>query len=320
MYIRRLIIVAIATCVISFLTGWVFDYQFKKRWSVIFFEKSDELIKGHNNYDIIFLGNSRVHFGINPYYVDSVTKLNSYNFGTGGADAQDIRLSSLVYLQHHKPPKLVIISLDKASLGKKDILKTRFHYLFYLENDTISKYMKLAGFPTPLIKALPFIKYSFFDEYNRTSIFVKGTPFPVFAHNIYKGFMNPHQYTRSKAADNLYNINAGSNNLWEPSIIYLRNTIAALQQAGSTVVFISPPEKNHSLNRESTLKHNTDSIINIIAQAYHIRYFHFEKTFDDREEYFVDDIHLNEPGTKIYSIQLADSIKNIYPYLKKASY
>lgn len=320
MYIKRLLIIAIATFPVSFLTGWVFDAHFKKRWSAVYFEKMDELIKGRNNYDIIFLGNSRVHFGINPYYVDSVTNLNSYNFGNGGADAQDILLTSHVYLQQHKPPKLVIISLDKASLGKKDILKTRFQYLFYLENDTIRKYMRLAGFPTPLIKALPFTKYSFFDEYNRTSIFVKGNPFPIFAHNIYKGFMNPHQYIKGKAADNLYNTTPGLNSLWEPSIVYLRNTIVSLQHAGSTVILVSPPEKRNSLNRESSLKNNTDSIINIIAQAYHVRYLHFESTFENREEYFVDDIHLNEPGTKIYSMLLADSIKKIYPYVKNTSH
>ena len=101
MYLKRLLIVSIITCTVAYLTGWFFDHMYRKRWSTLFFEKTEALIRSKTNYDIILLGNSKVHFGINPYYVDSVTKLNSYNFGYGGSDMQDIMLTTNVYLQNH---------------------------------------------------------------------------------------------------------------------------------------------------------------------------------------------------------------------------
>ncbi len=310
MYIKRLLIISVIAFLVAYSTGIVLDHLYKKRWSVLFFEKTDELIKNKHSYDVIFLGNSRVHFGINPYYIDSVTKLNSYNFGTGGADAEDIMLTTKLYLMQHPAPKLAVLSLDMGGLTINETLKTRFHYLFYLENDTMNKYMNQAGFLTTLIRTLPFTKYAFFDEYNRTSLFVKGKQFPLFGHNIYKGFLNIHEDINSKAAD-IYNSGTGADSLWKPSIIYLKNAVKALQDKGTIVVFISAPEKNESERRRTGFRKTADSVFTSISNEYHIKYLHFENETTYKDEYFVDDIHLNEPGTKIYSKQLADSIIRI---------
>ena len=319
MYLKRLAIVCIITGIAAYTAGRLFDHIYKKRWSTLFFDKADALIKDSSYYDIIFLGNSRVHFGINPFYVDSVTKLNSYNFGYGGSDMQDIMLTSNVYLQHHRAPKLVVFSLDMGGLTKNEALKTRFRYLFYLDNDTISKHMNQAGFLTSLMKIFPFTKYSFFDEYNRTSLFVKGRPYPMFDHNNYKGFFNIHQHTNSHAGD-LYNNQTDSDSLWEPAVAYFRNTITALQQKGTMILLVSPPEKRTSANRGTAFKKTADSIFTSISNEYHLKYLHFENDPLYIDDYFVDDIHLNEPGTRIYSVQLADSIKSTYHYAKLRPY
>lgn len=312
MYIKKLLIVFIIILLAAYSTGFILDMQYKKRWAVLFFDKSEELIKGNKNYDVIFLGNSRVHFGINPYYVDSATKLNSYNFGNGGADAEDILLSANVYLQKHPAPKLVFISLDKGALLKNEILQSRFHYLFYLNNDTMSKYMNKAGFLTTLIKVFPFTKYSFFDEYNRTSLFIKGKPYPRFDHNIHKGFINIHQDINSKVAG-LYNEKEGQYEISEPAIDHFRKTVSMLQKKGSKVVFISPPEKHYSVRKDKAFSLHADSVFMSIEQEFKLTHLHFENNDLFSDAYFVDDIHLNEPGTKIYSLLLADAIKSIYP-------
>jgi hypothetical protein len=317
MYLKRILIVCCITWLVACLTGVLFDNMYKKRWFQLYFVKTDELTKGNNNYDIIFLGNSRVHFGINPYYIDSVTRLNSYNFGTGGADAEDILLTSDVYLQKHVAPKLVVLSLDAGMLFENTILKTRFHYLFYLQNNTINKHMQRAGFPTSLIKIFPFVKYSFFDEYNRTSLFVKGKPFPVFEHNIYRGFLNIHQYTNIKVSG-LYNNETRALKVWDTAVAYLQQTVMELQKKGCEVLFVVPPEKKFSPNRKEPVTKIADSIFNNIAKKNQLQIVRFDNNPIFTDDYFVDDIHLNEPGTRIYSKQLADSIAKLYPNIKQA--
>jgi hypothetical protein len=311
MYLKRLFLVAMVTCILAYATGLLLDYDFKKRWADLWFQKTDELLKTNTNYDIIFLGNSRMHFGINPFYIDSVTKLNSYNFGTGGADAQEIMMITSIYLQKHPTPSLTIISLDPGILAESEILKTRFQYLFYLNNDTINQYMSHAGFLTSMINIFPFTKYSFFDEYHRTSLFVKGNPYPVFDHNIYKGFLNIHQHINSKLP-NPFNVDTAAKKLSGTSIMYFRKTVTALQQKGSKVILVWAPLRSSARNKYSQTKKSSDSLFNHIANEFHLKQFHFENDALYLDQFFVDDIHLNEPGTRIFSLNLADSIKSIY--------
>lgn len=310
MFIKRLFIVIIIIWGVAYGTGMLFDHLYKKRWSTLFFEKTNSLIKDSTSYDIIYLGNSRVHFGINPYYVDSITKRNSYNFANGGADALDIMLTAQVYLQYHAAPNIAVVSVDMGALTPNESLKTCFHYLFYLENDTINKYMRQAGFPTALINIFPFTKYSFFDEYNRTSIFVTGKPYPEFDHNIYKGFMNIHQAKNSKAEE-VFDLRSFNDQLWDTAITYIRNTVSALQQKGTTVIFVFPPEKMNSRFKTMPFRKTADSIYAGIANEFKIKQFHFEDSPLFTDDYFTDELHLNEPGSRIYSIALADSIKTL---------
>ncbi|MEO8772229.1 MAG: hypothetical protein ABI402_19175 [Ferruginibacter sp.] len=304
---KRLTIVILISSSIAYATGMFFDHLYKKRWSTLFFDKTNALIKDNTNFDIIYLGNSRVHFGINPYYIDSITKLNSYNFANGGADALDIMLTSNIYLQFHPAPRIAIISLDMGALTPNESLKTCFSYLFYLENDSINKYMQQAGFPTSLIKLFPFTKYCFFDEYNRTSLFVKGKPYPAFDHNIYKGFINVYKEKNSKPAA-IFNLRSFNDQLWDTAITYIRNTVTTLQSQGTNVIFISPPERMDSRFKKMDFRKTTDSIYTSIANEFHLTHFHFENAPFYTNDYFIDELHLNEPGSRMYSIQLADSI------------
>ena len=175
--------------------------------------------------------------------------------------------------------------------------------------------MKEAGFKTSFIKFFPFMKYSFMDEYNRTSLFIKGKKYPVFGRNFYKGFLNIHQSTDTNAAG-FYNIIKDPNLLWDTAVVNFRMIVEALQHAGVMVVFVNPPERKLSANRQNPFSKTADSIFKRIADDYHLKHFHFEDVqYSDR--YFVDDIHLNEPGTRIYSLQLADSITAIFPQTKQ---
>ena len=180
---------------------------------------------------------------------------------------RDIMITTTMYLQHHKPPELVIISLDPGMLAENKIIQSRYHYLFYLNNDTVSKYMKQTGFLTSLIKIFPLTKYSFFDEYNRTSLFVKGKPYPVFDHNIYKGFLNIHQITNSKLP-NLYNTDTLSKAISHTAIQYLKTTITLLQLKGSKIIFVRPPVRSSARNKKTDITISSDSIFNQLTNYF----------------------------------------------------
>jgi len=93
-----------------------------------------------------------------------------------------------------------------------------------------------------------------------------------------------------------------------------------LKKKGCEVLFVSPPERALSPNRKEPVTKIADSIFTTIAKKNKLQMVRFENNTIFTDDYFVDDIHLNEPGTRIYSTQLADSIARLYPNIKQAAH
>jgi len=307
----RIILPFILAMVLSIVIGHWFDARYKKRWDILFFQKTDELIKKHDSYDVVLLGNSRVHFGINPYYMDSVSGYSAYNFANGGSDITDILLTSKLYLNHHPIPKYAIISVDPGMLKKNESLKTLYHYLFYLRDDTMSRYMQLAGHPTLPVKVIPFLKYAVMDEYNRTSLFIPGQPYPHFDHNIYRGFLNISKDTGSQT-QRLYNTGRYMDDqIWQPSLPLLNELVSVWKEKGVKLIFVYPPQKQQATFLSWKFYREGIRIFDSVANTQHIPSFHFERDASFYNGYFVDDIHLNNPGATMYSIMLGDSLRSL---------
>jgi hypothetical protein len=198
MYLKRLIGVCLFSLAACYITGIYFDHRYRKNFATLFFNSTDTLLDQSKNYDIILLGNSRVHFGLNPYYIDSVTGSSSYNFAIGGSDAAMLSLNTSLYLDNHPAPAYAVIGSDISFLVDSRSIQSQYHYLFYLGNDTVFKKLRQYNPSLVLAKYLPFLKYSFFDEYNRGYIFKTKLEFEKFDHNIYKGFINPHRGDSTK--------------------------------------------------------------------------------------------------------------------------
>lgn len=309
MFFKRLLIVSILIGLCAYLIGNIFDNLYKKRWSEFFFDKTEELVNGKTSYDIILLGNSKIHFGINPYYLDSVTKFNSYNFGYGGSDAEEMLLTTSVYLEHRKPPKLVIMCLEMYHFIKHNNLKTNYFNLYYLNDDSIQSKLNSIGYMTHTIKMFPFIKYSFFDEYNRTSIFIN-KEVPKFDHNIYKGFINIHRQLNTNPIHlDLSEVN--TTKVSDESVENIKKIITIFQKAGSTVIIIDAPSKSTSSKNMNSYKHISDSLVHQMSNIFNVKYITFNNLFHN-DDYYPDAFHVNEQGSRIFSRSLGDSINKYF--------
>lgn len=308
MYIKRLIIILLITYAAALATGFIFDKRYRKKLQLTYFDKMELILYGKTDYDVVFLGNSRTHFGINPFYIDSITGLQSYNFGQGGSDTEEMLLYATLYLTHHKTPKYVVLNLDVSSVSKPNRLKNRYWNLFFLDNDTIYTYMKRAGFNTRLIRYQPFFKYSFFDEYSRTSIFLNQQEVQKFDHNLYKGFANTHKELTQDT------VNWGKTNVFDPvariadeekindtSVTNLKRTAELFLKKGSRVIIIHPPGLRPTNTNRIKLIETADSIYTDISKTYNLPIYNVNNSYTFPKKYFSDPSHLNEPGTKIFS-------------------
>jgi hypothetical protein len=307
----RLFIIVVLSIIAASVIEKYFDYAYKKRWGWLYFDKINESISGKQNYDIIFLGNSRIHTGINPYYVDSITKLNSYNLAIGSGDEQEMKLLGTLYLQNHPPPKFVVLGLDQSLLVGHNILKERFAYLFYLNNDTVFNFMKEKGFPAGLIKTLPFLKYSFFDEYNRTSLFIgDGKIKKLFKHNYNKGFVNifPDTGTDTLPPEQFFNTLPSNPRISDTSINTIQRLIEIFLAHKSRVIFVLPPLRLGETAEQSPV---ADSIYTELAEQYQLPMLRADKSALFTKKYFLGKAHLNEPGSQILSSLVADFINSL---------
>lgn len=319
MFLTRLAIIFLLTLSLAFVIGKCFDTRYKKRWQGLFFDKIETALSPEKEYDILLLGNSRLHSGINPWYIDSITHLTSYNLGLGAADEQEIKLISTLYLQNHRPPKIAIFGMDNMMLIKYNVLKERFAYLFFLNNDTVKAYMKENGFQTTLIKYFPFTKYSFFDEYNRTSIFINGSKIPESKYGFYKGFINMFP----DAAPGSFGTGVKTNSVFrdtlpkaekinDTSAVAIRQTVEMFIKKGVHVIFLFLPAKNTIRKTDDPVSPFKSFFLSLAAE-YKIPVIRSDTSSAYLEKYFMDNIHLNQPGAKLLSLQVGNFIVMKYP-------
>ncbi len=164
-YLRIIIILAISFLVLTLLNkayqkGHVKYYQHET-------ERINMLLNKEVNYDILFIGSSRMHVHYNIKVIDSVTKLTAYNFGVEGGNLLETNMWMQVYLQSHKAPRAIVLDLPVFAF---DIERRPFFnptiYFPYLSNDII--YGTIAGYKKiGLYKYLPFLELMEVDDYNK---------------------------------------------------------------------------------------------------------------------------------------------------------
>lgn len=313
---KRIINIIIVILVSSIAFGKALDFFYKKHWTPIF-EKLDTVFIDSSCKDIVCIGDSRIHLGINPYYIDSITKLNSYNIGMGGASINEVYYLTQAWLNNHKAPKLFICSVSPGLLSKYNtLLKNPCFYFFYLKDKNTLKTLSDLHYHTSLFKYHPAFKYTAFDEYDKTCILrsIKGDYFLKKNGISYKGFLN-------NASTNAYIENNNSDSVHEDvdklnysiamGLKKLNNLIELIHKNKSKIVFIITPNINFTSAYGDSISKKTIYDIEKTAKINDIKIWHFETDSSFKKEYFQDPIHLNIEGSIHLSKKIGLNIKQI---------
>lgn len=288
--------------------SFIFDHGYRKFWKP-FYDKTDEAFLGKTNYDVLFFGNSTVHFGINPYYVDSISKLSSYNFGIGGANITAMTALFRGYLENHAQPKIIFYSLDYSTLEKTD--NSNYLLFFdYLQDKYAAEYLRQKNVHVGLVKLIPFLRWSYFDDYNRTNI-ITGFSTSPFVKNaiIYKGFINNTSDSAKKF--NFSPVTRTNENRLEEANLHLLNGIINIcKKKGIKLVFIVAPKiKDASDDDPENLR--VDSFITKTSTVNGIPLIRFDGPTVFNYSEFHDKIHLNKLGATHYSIMIGNLVNEI---------
>jgi hypothetical protein len=310
--VKKIWCIVLLAAVGSFLAGSMADRSFH-RYMHGFFDKLDIAFKDTTHYEVVFLGNSTVHFGINPHYVDSITGLNTFNLGYGGANIESISAMFYGYLEVHPKPQAIVLSLESSTVMAQNDRANYFLFFNYVQRISIRHYLDDKGYDAGLVNIFPFLKYSFMDEYNRSSIIKSFYSKPVLEDAIiYKGFVNnnqnvfgPDAMDTTDGAMHAYSLPDSA------SVATLYSLLDYCKNEQIKVLFVFPPRIYQTKDGYVSGTDHPDTLAANTALRFQMPYqrFNVRGLFNLNE--FSDKTHLNKNGTIHYSICIGQSIDSI---------
>ncbi len=305
---KKIITILLFLILINIILGNLMEHGYKKYWEPLF-DKLDVVFRDSSQYDIVFLGDSRTHFGINPYYIDSITKLKSFNAGMGGANIKEMYFLAEAWLKQHKAPSLFVVSVGYSGiLELEKTFENPSLYFFYTSNQVANKYLTTSQYHTSLFSTFPFLKYTAFDDYNKICILrsYRGDRLLRPGGVAYKGFIN-----------NNINMNGGLNigketkQNYQEGIEMYKSLLNLLVENNCKVLILYPPiAPNVKIKMNIPIYKTIDTLLNNMAYSKKIPIIRFDTDTSFHANLFGDIWHLNLEGTKVYSIKIADDIQS----------
>lgn len=119
----------------------------------------NEIAKGGIDAEVVISGSSRAATHIDPSLISKETGKSCYNLGMMGHNffIEDARYA--FYLEHNKPPKTIILSLDYESLQRRPDLFNPTQFLAYLDDSIIAYATKQYDGFSKYDYQLPLLKY-----------------------------------------------------------------------------------------------------------------------------------------------------------------
>lgn len=270
------------------------------KYKTCFFEKND--------FDVIFLGSSRVEMHYNTRIFDSLTGKNSFNLSLAGATPQVAFAALKAYLQNSKAPKYLLYEVDYHFVKYKSTEVKEFNNYFpFLSNKTLlSEFAKIDermphfyynayySWPYTGVKNLSTGIHGWLNVPNKTdSLYYKG---------YLKEILRPHlKYVHIKKYYTFFNLTDRN---------YLDSIITLCKKNNTNISLISSPifagGQVDLANKEQIIKQ-----LNNIVLINKINYFDLSSlSFCNDRSCFIDHYHLNYKGATKYSPFLSRFFNN----------
>jgi hypothetical protein len=306
-YFKSLIIVSFF-CILILAILYRFYKNGYERFYSFEYDHLNEIIKGKENYDILFLGSSRTYYQVNPKIIDSVTKLNSYNAGLPGANILECNLVLQCYLYSHRPPKMVVVDIaeNAFAIKKRPFWNPTIYYPF-LNNPIVFDALKPYEH-VYLLKYLPFLRFVEADDMTKQNSFLGYFQRKsVENKDFFKGYLSFGSDTITLPFRRKYpNISFAI----EPKGVASLEKIATVCRNNNIkLVFTFAPVYDA---KNSILNPDFFPTIEKVCSHYNIPLWNYKNhSIWNNHKLFVEELHLNPTGVNLYSTILAQNINKL---------
>lgn len=261
-----------------------------------------------NNYDVVFLGSSRVQMHYNTIVFDSLTRSNSFNLSMAGATPKIAYAALSIYLNKSVAPSYLIYDVDYHNLDHEGTeIKDFNNYFPFLSDAFVRKQFSKIDARMPYFYYLPYYSlpytgmqnlstslHGWLNKPSRTdSLFHKGYFKESLRGSLVFMSCKPVQIILNKA-----------------ELDYIDSIITLCQKKHIEIELISSPM---FAGGRLDVKNKSEVIEQIkkMASIHHVHYSdHSSLPFCDRRDLFVDHFHMNYKGADIYTAYLAKFYSN----------
>lgn len=312
---KRFFINILILIVLLFAIAYFFDFLISsglKKTEKNQFWTFNKLMNDTINADIIMSGNSRCADSFDPYIIDSVLNVNSFNMGIAGQPYVIRDLRQTIYDRNNKPPKLLIQNIDYLELYWFRNGFESYPYYPYIWDKDVHKILRDDSFSWAEIY-LPLYRYR--GNYKLMGIgLLELLEIKHFKSPYYKGY---HNVDAPYDGNNFRNMIANGDKIKYGidtlAFELMDNLLQRRKNEGTEVILVYAPMyfelknyldlENHDnllqIYRDLSLKHN------VLLLDY------TNLSICSDSIYFKDTNHLNKIGAELFSTKLAHDIDSL---------
>ena len=262
------------------------------------YEQFDLLFNENENPDLLFLGSSRTHYGINPLILEKLSGKTALNAGLEGAKINEMEIVLNAFLSAHSNPEKIFLMLDPHSLDLKEAgVYNKIPFASYLNNNMVyAELRKNIGWAPFFWKYLPYSIITSFDDYTRANCLrgLFGKTYLLEHQYSYKGYISLNKSYR--AEDSLISLQHALNGdgmkvlLRMAKICNTKNIPLQILQGPYLSSFYEENKLNTFYNE-----------INKVLSSHKLVKTQTEPLNYGETVNFKDQVHLNETGATQYS-------------------
>lgn len=255
--------------------------------------------------DLLITGNSRAQFHVDPFILDSILHVNTYNMGISGGPIELSDVAWNLYHSHNKKKtRVVLCNVDFLWFGGYDFPYNKNDYLLYLQDPDFSEIMESLNY-SPAEKYIPGMKYAgrmrlVFENYRKSNGNSDNSK------EFKKGALLVDQEYRELV-------------LFPPSCHFKRSPkrialfdkfIDECRSEGIEVIlFLSPIQQ--VAYKDLTGIDDSFALIDSLAVAGNIPVLNYTNFMINDSSCFLDPIHLNKKGAELFSVRLANDVDSL---------
>lgn len=302
---KALLYAAAITALLYLVRYWHYNNLLMQKQG--YYAKLRQAFLEPGDYDVLFLGSSRVEMHYDTRLFDSLTQRNSFNLGLAGATPPLAWAALKAYLSGHTAPRLVIYEVDYHALNVGNEIKDFNNYFPVLRNPVLRQELNRIDPRMQHFYYNPYYSWPFTGIKNLSTGLRNRLGLPGLTDSLYyKGFerevLRPAlHYTPAPPYSSW--LNATNRAALDSITLYCR-------KKNIHVVWVSSPMFGGGRiglqNKPAILKQLHD-----MARRGGLEYYDLSSLpFCARRDLFVDHYHMNYAGARLFTARLAAIVNN----------